>query len=258
MLKSEIKYFLFSKHKKGHGVHSPFLFNLITQVFNNSSEKLDCNKIELIKNELIKSENSIQVKDYGAGSKIFKSNIRKVSEIAKYTSVEKKYGRLLYRLAEYFQPETILELGTSLGISGSYLAMGNNKAKMVTIEGCNETARIAQKNFQLLNINNIILINGTFEEVLPLALFDLKSLGIVLFDGNHTLKATVNYFNQCVKCSNNNSLFIFDDIHWSEDMEKAWEIIKENEKVTLTVDILKMGLVFFKKELQKQNFIVRF
>lgn len=254
----KLKYFLFSKHSKGFGIHSPFLFELITLVFDDKTDKVAYRKIDLLRSELLKSTESITVTDFGAGSKLFKSNIRNVSDIAKYSSVKKKYGELLYRITEYFKPKSILELGTSFGLSSAYMAMGNPNSKVVTIEGCQQISSVAQDNFFLLGIKNITLVNGKFEEILPLTFFDLGTLDLVFFDGNHTKLATLNYFEQCVNYSNNDSVFIFDDIHWSTEMEEAWNEIKQNKKVTLTIDIYQFGIVFFKKQLQKQNFVVRY
>ncbi len=258
LLITKFNYLLFSKHSKGFGIHSPFLFDLITKVFDDKTEKFAYRKIDLLRNELLKSSEKITVNDFGAGSKLFKSNIRNVADVAKYSSVKKKYGELLFRIAEYFKPKTILELGTSFGLSSAYLAMGNSNSKVVTIEGCKQTSAIAQDNYFLLGIKNITLVNGKFEDILPLSFFDLGTLDLVFFDGNHTKSATLNYFNQCVNYSNNDSVFIFDDIHWSIEMEEAWNEIKQNKKVTLTIDIYQFGIVFFKKQLQKQDFIIKY
>ena len=253
-----IHYYLFSKHKKGFNIHSPFLFDLITLVFNDKSDKVAYRKLDLIRQELLHSNKTIEVKDFGAGSKVFSSNNRKVSDIVKYSAVRNKYGKLLYRLVAHYKPTTILELGTSLGISTSYLALGNPEAKVVTIEGCPETAKIAQETVILAGAGNVTIVNGSFNEILPLTFFDLRELQFVFFDGHHTKEATLNYFEQCLPYISPHSIFIFDDIHWSEDMEKAWEIIKSNPKVSLSIDILQFGMIFFNKELSKQNFTIRF
>ncbi len=258
LILNKLKYILCSKHEKGFGIHSPFLFDLITLIFNDKSDKVAYRKIDLIRKELLESDKVITVTDFGAGSKIFQSNQRKVSEITKYCTIKKKYGKLLYRLAVYYKPKTILEIGTSFGISTAYLALGNPEAKVVTVEGCSETSKIAQDTFTLANTKNITLVNGQFDEILPLTFFDLQTLGIVYFDGNHTKKATLNYFEQCLPYTINDTLFIFDDIHWSEEMEEAWEEIKRNKNVTLTVDLFQLGLVYFHKELTKQDFVIRF
>lgn len=254
----KFKYLLFSKHSKGFGVHSPFLYDLITLVFDDKTDKIAYRKIDLLRNELLKSSENITVTDFGAGSKLFKSNHRNISDIIKYSSVKKKYGELLYRISEFYKPKTILELGTSFGLSSAYMAMGSPNSKVVTIEGCKQISSIAQDNLFVLGIKNITLVNGVFEEVLPLTFFDLHTLDLVFFDGNHTKLATLNYFMQCVNYSNNDSIFIFDDIHWSNDMEEAWSEIKQNKKVTLTIDIYQFGIVFFKQQLQKQDFVIRY
>lgn len=255
---NKLNYYLFSKHKKGFNIHSPFLFDLITLVFNDNSDKIAYRKLDLIREELLNSDKIIDVKDFGAGSKIFSGNDRKVSDIVKYSTVKKKYGKLLYRLVSYYKPSTILELGTSLGLSTSYLALGNPDAKVVTIEGCPETAKIAQETVILTGANNVTIVNGPFNEVLPLAFFDLRSLYFVFFDGHHTEEATLNYFENCIPYISPDSIFVFDDIHWSDGMERAWETIKKHPQVTLSVDIFQFGIVFFKKDLSKQDFIIRF
>jgi predicted O-methyltransferase YrrM len=161
-------------------------------------------------------------------------------------------------LVNRFQPEEVLELGTSLGISSAYLASANSKIKVITIEGCKEIAEKAKENFKKLGLQNIEQHLGNFDDVLPQLLSEKKKIDFVFFDGNHRKEPTLNYFKQCLAHAHEGSIFIFDDIYWSSEMKEAWNEIKMNERVTVTLDLFFMGIVFFRKEQVKQHFIIRY
>ena len=205
---------------------------------------------------LFSNQNSINITDYGKGSSVFKSNVRKVSDIAKIAGITKKKAALLLRMADYFNPNNILEIGTSVGLGTSVLSIGNPDAQIVTLEGCKKTAEVAIALFSQNHLNNIELVVGNFNETLSDILKN-RQFDLIYFDGNHQKEATLNYFNQCLETVHNNSIFIFDDIHWSPEMQLAWEEIKIHPKVTITIDTYFWGLVFFRKEQEKQHFMIR-
>ena len=238
--------------KTAHGIHSPFVFQLYNEVVNKKGNYYSFDKIEQLRKKLLLSQKEIDVTDLGTG----KSEKRIVSEIAERSLKSAKYGQLLFRLAYHFKPNTILELGTSLGITTSYLASANPNSKVITIEGCPNISSEAKKNFESLGLNNIETIVGNFDSVLPQ--LRTNNYELIFFDGNHKKIPTLNYFNQCLSHSTNASVFIFDDIHWSDEMEEAWEEIKSHPKVTVTIDLFFLGLVFFRKEQVKENFTLRF
>ncbi len=255
-IRNYLKYRFLSRTK--YDIHPPFLFDLVTKVFEDKKKYPDYVKIENLKRELLKDERKIEVQDFGAGSSVDKGNLKAVSRIAKYSSKPKKYARLLYRLVNYFKPDTILELGTSLGFSTAYLAMAKKEANVITIEGCPNISNLAIENFQKLSIDNINLITGDFDEILPDVLNSLERLDFAFIDGNHRKEPTIKYFEECLEKAHNDSVFIFDDIHWSEGMTEAWDYICQHPSVTLSVDIFAMGMVFFKKELSKEHFVVKY
>lgn len=256
-----IKYLIYkltAKHRKGYGIHSPFLYDLIRNVLYKKTDYYAPDDIAGLRYELLNSKEIINVIDYGAGSKIMKSNFRKIKDIVKHSAVNEKFGEMMFRLVDYFKAQTIVELGTSLGIGTSYLAMPNSKSQVYTIEACPETAKKASENFEELKLKNINQIIGNIDEKLPVLLKEINTLDFVYFDGNHRKEATLNYFKQCLRKVHNDTIFYFDDIHWSTGMEEAWEIIKAKPEVTLTIDLFFSGIVFFRKELSKQDFVVRF
>ncbi|MDX1774415.1 class I SAM-dependent methyltransferase [Oceanihabitans sediminis] len=238
-----------------HGVHSPFIYNLVTKCFYNKTRFTDYKTLSQYRETLYNNHTIIEVKDYGAGSRIFKSNKRKVSKIAKTAGVTKKRAKLLYRIANYLQTDSMLELGTSLGLATAALSLGNKKGTITTIEGCTETAAIAKQQFQDFKLKNIdIKVNDFTAEINNLK---IKNFDLIYIDGNHQKDATLSYFNTLLNHIHNDSLMIFDDIHWSEEMTEAWQEIKDHTKVTASIDCFYWGIVFFRKEQVKEHFIIR-
>jgi predicted O-methyltransferase YrrM len=251
-----IKY-LFESITK-YNINSPFLYDLVTQVFDDKKSYPEYKKVEHLKKELLKNSEIIEVTDLGAGSKTGKQTERSVKQIVKYSSKPKKIGRLLFRLSNYFKPGQILELGTSVGLSSMYLSYGYRSAKVVTIEGCPNISHIAQTNFEQLGMSNIQLVTGNFDDELIGVLEKVKSIDLAFIDGNHQQQPTIKYFEQCLSFSGPDTVLIFDDIHWSEGMEKAWQHIINHPSVTLSIDIFFIGIVFLKPGLSKQHFVIRF
>lgn len=242
-----------------HAVHSPFVYALIEDVLHDHRKFYAFDQIELQRKALLADQRRIEVTDFGAGSSVKGGNERRVSDIAKYAAKPAKYGRLLFRLVNYFQAQTILELGTSLGISTAYLASANTSAQVLTLEGSPEISNIAQETFTKMGLTHVEMIKGNFDDTLSAALLHMPKLDFAFIDGNHRKDPTLRYFSQCLTQTHNNSVLIFDDIHWTKSMEEAWKEIKANPAVTLSIDLFFLGLVFFRQEFkEKQHFILRY
>lgn len=254
-----VNYLKYRKLKTNeHGIHSPFVFDLYNKVFRNTSDYYSYSAIEEIRGRLLNNRTLLQVKDLGAGSGSSSSATRTIRDITKTAAKSPKYAQLLFRLVDHFQPATILELGTSVGISTMYMAAACSRANVITIEGSPGICRIALQNFRELNLKNIQSVEGNFDTELPNVLQHVNTLDFVFFDGNHRKEATLRYFDQCLQKANNESVFVFDDIYWSKEMAAAWEIIKSNPRVHVTIDLFQMGIVFFRKEQVKQHFILSY
>jgi len=240
-----------------YGVHSPFVYTLITTCFNAKAVHKKSNVIKAYKHFLRNNKKLLNVIDYGAGSKVFKTNERRISAIAKNAGISTKRAKLLTRVVHYFKANAILEIGTSLGIGTLALALGNENAKITTLEGCIETVKTPQSELHKYVDNTIDFVVGEFSKTLADAT-DNQKYDLIYFDGNHQKEPTITYFEQCLPTIHNDTVFIFDDIHWSKEMEKAWEYIKNHKKVRLTIDTFNWGFVFFRKEQQeKEHFTIR-
>ena len=257
--KKYLSYYFKALNGKGHGVHSPFVFDFIIHVLNDAKEYDLYTKIESLRKQLLKNKTIIEVEDFGAGSSLIPFKNRKVKDITASSLKKKKYAQLLFRIAKYYQSKNIIELGTSLGITTCYLASAQAGSKITTLEGSHNIAEIALNNFKEAGLNNIELIEGDFKKTLP-SITDKSGITDLLFiDGNHRKKATLAYFDIFLKKANSHSIFIFDDIHWSKEMEEAWKLIQEDDSVTLTIDLFFIGLVFFSPDFKvKQHFTIRF
>ena len=240
------------------GIHSPFLFEFATKVIYEHAPFYAYGLIETIRKKYLADTTIIEIEDFGAGSKIFKDNKRRIKDICKYSVKPAKYGQLLFRMVNYFQPSTTLELGTCLGITTSYLGAAHRKGQVITIEADPSTFQLAQQTFSLARANNILAVKGIFTEELPKILAQVDTIDFVFIDGHHAKQPTINYFEMCLAKSTEKTIFVFDDINWSQDMKAAWAIIKSREEVTVTIDLHVMGIVFLRKELTKQNFILKF
>jgi len=251
-----LKHFFASVNE--HGVHSPFLFKLLTQGIYNKKSYPETEAIERIRKQLKADHTCIQVTDLGAGSVVDgKAKTRSIAFICQSFAKSPKLCTVLHRITRHLQPDNILELGTSLGISTMYLATAYPSANVITIEGCPNTAARARDNFSIAGLDNVESLVGDFDDILPSVLSRTNSLGMVYIDGNHTYEATVRYFHALLSNCGNETCIIFDDIHWSSGMENAWKEISNHPKVTMSLDLFYLGIVFFDSRLSKEHFKIR-
>ncbi|KAA9346214.1 O-methyltransferase [Adhaeribacter soli] len=239
-----------------HGIHSPFVFDLQHNVILHRGQYHAFLLIEDLRANLLDDDREISVKDFGAGSRTNAGSVRKIKDIAKTAAKPAKYAQLLFRLVNRFAPETIFELGTSLGLTTAYLASARRNTTVYSFEGCPETAKIAADNLRQLKLGNVQLIEGNLDETLTEQLKKVEKLDFVYFDGNHRYEPTMRYFRQCLAKAHEESVFIIDDIYWSPEMERAWKEISAMPEVTVSLDLFQIGIVFFRKSQVKEYFTI--
>jgi predicted O-methyltransferase YrrM len=254
-----LSYLLHASNGRGHGIHSPFVFDFVTKVLNDRRVPEAFRRIESYRQALHQSRDTVTVEDFGAGSAFGSARERAVAQIARRAAKPARYGRLLYRIAEHYRCRHILELGTSLGVSTAYLASAPGVSRVVTMEGARAIAARAREGFASLGLDNIRLVEGNFDDTLEGALGLLPQADLVFVDGNHREEPTLRYFRQCLQKSGSESIFIFDDIHWSPEMESAWAQIKAHPDVRCTIDLFFVGIVLFRDAFrEKQHFVIRY
>jgi len=247
-------YLLFSGYRKGHGVHSPFFFQIINTLYRNKSDQgLVYQIAESRRKELLRDNRIIQVTDLGTG----KGGMKRVCDITSSSSINVRYGRVLSYFATKTGKNPIVEFGTSVGIGTYYLALSNPDAEVITMEGCPEIAAIATEGFRKSGIGNVETLTGNFD-TLALSVFGkCKSPGLIFIDGNHRGEALMRYFNFSKTAVSENTVIIVDDIDYSVNMHLAWKKIIKDPVVTGSIDFGRMGILFFKEGMNKQNYLVR-
>lgn len=248
-----LRYLISAANGRGHGIHSPFVFEFVTQVLSDRTPFAAYASVEALRASLLADRTVLSVEDFGAGV----SSSRTVRSIAASALKPRKFGQLFFRMARHYRPSSILELGTSLGITTSYLALGALSASVVTCEGAPAVAAVARRNFSSLGISSVSIVEGNFDLTLPSVL--ISPLDFVYVDGNHRLEPTLRYFRQMQPHLHADSIVIFDDIHWSPEMEEAWATLKADPAVTCSVDLFYIGILFFRREFfTPQHFTIRF
>ena len=246
MLKAYFTYYFSAQTV--YQVHSPFVYNWVKNVLDDRRVYYAFDRAEMQRERMLNSKEKIAVTDFGAGSRTAVGNLREVAQIAKTAVTPRLQCEWLFKTIQLYKPKTMLELGSSLGIAAIYQASGYTAGKLVSLEGCPNIARVAERNLLQSNVLNATIKTGEFGTTLPIALQELGTIDYVFIDGNHRYEPTLAYFEQCLQYAHNDTVFIFDDIHWSKEMNDAWVSIKNHPKVTITIDVFCMGVVFIRTE----------
>lgn len=253
-----INYLTYLLNAKGaHGIHSPFVFELYNKVIKESQKYYEFSPIEQLRQRLLHSNEVIEVTDFGAGSPSPANVNKKIKDISRKSAIPPKEGRLLFRLVNFLQPRNMIEMGTSLGISTLYQYKACPGAELITMEGSPATSAFAGENFKILKAGSIKRVVGDFAETLPGVIKSLSFADYVFFDGNHRKEATLEYFHEFLSIISPTSVFVFDDIRWSQGMHEAWKEIIKEPAAKLTIDLFSLGLVFFNPQQEKQHFVLR-
>lgn len=245
---------------KGHGIHSPFVFSFIRDVLRDRTVYPEYERVENWRKQLLGDTTRLSLVDYGAGSVSGPQKERTVASLARTAAKPRRWGQLLYRMARYYQCRQIVELGTSLGITTTYLALAaGREGRVVTVEGAPALASRAAAHFREWELGQVRVLEGPFDGQLPAIQDAVPHPDLVFIDGNHRKDPTLHYFETFLPRSGEERILVFDDIHWSAGMEEAWEQIRRHPGVRCTIDLFFIGLVFFRTGFrEQQHFSIRF
>ena len=210
--------------------------------------------IEAIRRRLDRCREKLYLEDFGArtaDAALTEEDMRQGATIEKEVRVhnraskEKFWALLLFRLIREFQPNTCLELGTCLGISAAYHGAAlklNGAGKLVTLEGSESLTAHSKSNLAELELDNVEVVCGRFVDTLPDVLTTCGPVDYAFVDGHHAEQPTVDYFQMIAEHAAEFSIFVFDDISWSDGMRKAWRRITEDPRVKAAVDLRTIGI----------------
>jgi len=248
----------------GEGIHSPRLFYLVRYLFYDTSRFYAWDAIEQRRQAMLRAPKVVHIEDYGTGN----NRDALVMQIARSSLMGSKQAQMLARLVNYMSspeycsnrhsPLRIVELGTSLGITTAYLASVGSANEVTSFEGSPEIAAMAQLNWNKLQLNNIHLVLGNIDDTLyNNARVGEGLLDFVLIDANHTGEAAMRYFEFLADKMSEDGILVMDDIRYSPSMYQAWRCITKHPKVTASMDLGRMGMVFFYPNVPQKTFILR-
>ncbi|MDB4590520.1 class I SAM-dependent methyltransferase [Flavobacteriaceae bacterium] len=243
------------KSSNQHGIHSPFVYDLITKCFYDKTPFSAYHNLKALRNKLIYNQDLVKIKHYSETSKVFQSNHQKISTIVKGEGSSYKKQKQLYRITNYFKPKNVLELGTSVGLGSAAMAIASNNSIIKTVEVNKNISDIAKKVFKSYQLKNIQIDTSSFKDFFKKS--NYENLDLVYLDGTCDKESTIENFNSLLKHSHNESVFIINNIYWSKEMTEAWNIIKKQKEITVSIDTFYWGFLFFRKEQPKQHFTIR-
>lgn len=247
-----IKYLVKSQGR--HGIHSPFVYDFVDQCLKIELDSPFKKELSALKLALKKNSSTIEIEDFGAGSKRL-TKMRSIQSIYKTAACKGVYANLLFQLSKHYKPQNILELGTSLGIGTIHLAHGNPTATVVTIDACQKTLEVAKANFTKMNIQNISTFGLQFE---PYLTNEIKPIfDLVYIDGHHQGFALKKYLKLLEQNTHENTIFVLDDIRWSNDMFESWKEIISADTYHLTMDLFRMGIIIRRPQQVKEHFVIK-
>ncbi|MCK4881074.1 MAG: class I SAM-dependent methyltransferase [Bacteroidales bacterium] len=230
-----IEHLFHTRHRKGHGIHSPYLFEFVNRVlFNSEGVKLPPS----ILNEHRK--------------------LRSESAFVRSSSVSRRFGFLLYRITRWFHPEMIIELGTGVGISTIYLSSGSPETPLHSIEGDRERAALAAQLICRCCPGPVSIHWGKMEEKLEHISTLIPQRFVAFVDGNHHYEPTVTYVRKLMERAGDESVIVMDDIYWSRGMQRAWKEVVSWPEVRVSIDLFHMGILLLRKDLHKAEIKIKF
>lgn len=256
-----LKHTLTAWNTTGEGIHSPYLFELVRFVLRDRNAYYCFADIERRRDLLLRCPDTLDVVDYGsAGSKEGVLIPRRVCDIAKRQLESPQVGQALFRLVNWMgmqekRPLQILELGTSLGVTTAYLAAADSRNRVVTLEGSAAVLNVAKGVWRALKLENIEWKEGNIDDTLYIYAREKWDVGYV--DANHTYEATMRYVNTLLPVMQEKGVIILDDIHYSARMEQAWKELKEDKRITTSMDLYHVGLLFIDPHYLKRNYTIR-
>jgi predicted O-methyltransferase YrrM len=219
-------------------------------------ERAWVDRIERLRSELHASNEQVTVTGFGAGTPTSNltaeemqrgtTSIGTVGEICRNASKPPRWALLLHEIVRHVKPTTCIELGTCVGISSAYQSAAlelNGAGRLVTLEGAESLARIAEANLASLGLESrVSVVVGRFDDTLEGALAGLRPVEYGFIDGHHDEIATLDYFERISKECAEGALLVFDDISWSAGMQEAWRRIRADDRVAVAVDFYKVGV----------------
>lgn len=252
-----IRHLFFLKHRNGHGIHSPYVFELVNGILFNSRQwevPLQVREVHRI----MKKDCSLIPREEPPGVRADDSDLRSISSFVKKASVRPGYGALLFRMARWFEPDAVVELGSGLGISTAYLRAGAPEVPFHAVEGGKIRSLMARQVIYRSKLNEVEIHTGDIGQLLPGILNGIPARFLAFVDGNHHYEPTMKYLDLLLQARGEEAVIVMDDIYWSKGMQKAWREIIARPEVRVSVDLFHMGILLLRSDLDRARLKIKF
>lgn len=236
-------------------LHAPFFFQLYSSL-NNKAAFSPVLKKHLVRLGGLKGNTTpLNYQDVGAGSRA-DAVTRTVGSLARHSLSPTREIQKILILTQSVQPDYFVELGTCLGETALCLHQAFPHLPIVTLEGAPPVAAFARNQFSKEGAEKIDLREGLFVDTLSTVLdeYRQKGRGMFLIDGHHAFQPTLDYADAIFEKAEKGSVLLFDDIHWSPGMLRAWKKIQNHPKTVASITWFRSGWVFTDPQLTPRHY----
>ncbi|MCX6237045.1 MAG: hypothetical protein NTY07_05705 [Bacteroidia bacterium] len=247
---SRLIYLKRARHRRGHGIHSPFLFHLITAVIEDRHRLPEYKILKGLKNNVLNLLDDFRKPLLTEVYPQFKLSSSKSGKLYKKVELPIRYGKIVFRLIRYFKPSSIINYGPTFGVNLALMAMANNDSivyQLINNSACEVLCKELLKDSAFSNIQ--FLPENSVPEVNP-------EFIMINFSDNPDMSRSV--VQKYLRLHGDDDVLIIRGIHESQEMETIWLEMIASESVRVSLDLFEIGIALFRKELQKENFIHRF
>ncbi|MDD2435944.1 MAG: SAM-dependent methyltransferase [Massilibacteroides sp.] len=223
------------RYRKGHGVHSPFVFNFITKVIDERAAYYCLKDIELTR------------------KKFFYEN-----EPFHKWEIRPKYGALLMRISNYLKPQNLLLIGSDLSFSALYSSSYASTTRCVVLEEKTEIAAFSRSVIEKHRAKNILLKEGVYQKTVSEVLEHTDKLDFVYFGYPNDSALDIPVFECILPHLHEHSVLILRGIRKTKDRKEFWNRLCARPEVSVTIDVYELGIAFFNHKIHKKNYIVSF
>ncbi len=254
-----LRHLLRARHRRGHGIHSTFVYGLVRDAISPASKYVVPEKLSTYHRKLLGQTDQIRIHDLGAGSSVDQAEVRSIASIARKSSLTRKQGKALFSLCKWYGPARVIEFGTGLGISTSYLAAGADRASVVTIEGSPEKYAFARENTGVYDAGGLEFLLGSFDSYFSEVTEQMPDRTLVFIDGDHRYGPVMDKLKALLgREIPGEMMIVLDDIYWSDEMERMWKEIVDDDRVNISLDLFHFGILIRRPGIAKQHFRVVF
>lgn len=250
---SYIKYCFTSGHQHGFGIHSPYLFHLVTRIIEEDLPYYKYSLIEKVRKLMSQVDERIGVfNDDGT------KRLRKIKSVVGDYAITPKYGQLLFRLVNYYKPSVILEYGTTCGISTMYMAAPNSKTSVYSLSKQPEMADLSQSMCERIAMHNIKRSKATDLMAEAQRLVQEMPEDDFLYINSATPAEVSTLVNLRMARNGKRFFIVVPNPYTTDEMWNVWQALKADERVKLSINIFNLGILIANENLQKEDFILRF